>query len=151
VEDPERLKDYSELLEQLVGAASLARLYTTGAVRRAWFGDREARGDFSDIDRAFWARTEPAFFQLAAQMRDAVTAGDEDEPLRQRWLDVVRRAAREVFDERAANAPLGDTDPAVLAAAHNDLQKKLRGPKLLGQLGLARDNPRTAGRKRSKA
>lgn len=151
VEDPKQLGIYADLLQQLVGAADLVRRYTTGAVRRAWLGDRDAKGDFSDIDRAFWARTEPAFFQLAAQMRDAVTAGDDDESLRQRWLDVIRRAAREVFDERAANAPLGDTDPAVLAAAHNDLQKKLRGPKLLGQLGLARDNPRTAGRKRSKA
>lgn len=151
LEDPARLKAYSGLLEQLVGAASLARLYTTGAVRRAWFGDRDAKGDFSDIDRAFWARTEPAFFQLAAQMRDAVTAGHDDEALRQRWLEIIQRAAREVFGERAANAPLGDTDPAVLAAAHNDLQKKLRGPKLLAQLGLVRDTPRGTGRKRSKA
>lgn len=146
VDDPVRLRIYSELLTQLVDAASLVRLYTTGAVRRAWFADRESKGDFGAVDRSFWGRTEPAFFRLAAQMRDVVNAGEDDVALRQRWLETIQRAAREVFDERAGNVSLGDADPAVLAAAHNDLQKKLHGPKLMRLLGLARDAEST-GRK----
>lgn len=151
VDDPVQLEAYAGLLRRLVDAAGLARLYTTGAVRRAWFGERDAKGDFSALDRAFWARTEPAFFQLAAQAREAVATDADNESVRRRWLEIIQRAAREVFDERAGNAPLTDADPAMLATAYNDLQKKLRGPKLLGQLGLEREAPRSSGRKRSKA
>lgn len=136
VDDPDQLEIYAGLLHQLVAAAGLVRLYTTGAVRQAWFGGRDAKGDLSAVDRAFWVRTESAFFHLAARVREAIVADGNDEPLRRQWLEIIRRAAREAFDERAAYMDFAESDAAVLATAYNDLQKKLRGKKLLGVLGL---------------
>lgn len=137
---------YSGLLQKLVDSAGLVRGYTTGAVRRAWFGERAAKGSLPAIDQEFWARTEGTFFELASDARDIVTAGKDNESLRQHWLDVICRTARAMFDERAANVPMGEADPAAVAVAYNDLQKKLRGSKLIGVLSLAND----AGRTRSK-
>lgn len=143
LEDVALLGDYAGLLQKLVDAAGLVRLYTAGAVRRAWFGERDAKGSLPVIDQEFWARTEAAFFELASEARDTLTAGNDDEPLRQRWLETLRRTARAIFDERAANVPMSEADPAAVAIAYNDLQKKLRGPKLLGLLALANDARRT--------
>lgn len=148
IEDAGQLGMYAGLLQQLVEAAGLVRLYATGAVRRAWFGEREVRGDLSVVDQAFWGRTENAFFELAADARGRVVSGTGHEPLRRRWLEILQRTARELFDERAANAPMSEADPAAIAVAYNDLQKKLRGPKLLKLLDLASDTTRGDGRRR---
>jgi CRISPR system Cascade subunit CasA len=151
---------YSEVIgaivDPLIAAAESASQYLRFAVRDAWFGDGEARGDLGFVEASFWNRTEREFFALVAQAialcrQHGRAAFDQSEPLRRGWVDTLRRAALQLFDEVAASGRTEAGNPVKLAAAHRALRGQLYGDKLLGSLGLIAGDPSGGTRKARRA
>lgn len=142
------------MIDPLIAAAEAVAQYLRFAVRDAWFGHGETRGDLGFVEAIFWNRTEREFFahveQAIALCREHGRAAfDQTEPLRRGWLDTLRRCALWLFDEVAASGAVEAGNPAKLAAAHRTLRHQLDGDKLLAALGLiAADPPGAAGRSR---
>jgi len=145
------------IADLLVATGESVALYLRFAVRDAWFGNGEARGDLSFVDAVFWNRTEREFFASVEQTialcrKHGRTAFDESAPLRRKWLDTLRGAALRLFDEIAARGSVEAGNPGKLAAAHHALRKQLYGPKLLEAIGLKPVDPEeTAGKPRAAA
>lgn len=140
-------------LREDVGAwlqgAELAVSYLRGAVKDAWFS-HDARGDFSFVDAAFWARTEAAFYKLLQQRIDAQAAVDRVGAT-ESWLRTLTKTAVHLFDgEWVGSGPVERMNPARVADAHRKLRASLHGPKLRTALALeVAANPAKASKKTS--
>lgn len=143
---------------QLVSAAEQTLFYSRSAIRNAWFGDIESKGDMSFVDAAFWSGTEGAFYQLLRQWVALAQLDGEiidvSQQLSEAWLTSMKKAAFELFGEHAESGQMGAVDPRRVAEAHQQLRKNLNGPKLYALLGLptvekaASKNPAKASRKK---
>lgn len=142
------------MVEPLIAAAEAVAQYLRFAVRDAWFGKGETRGDLGFVEASLWNRTEREFFALVEQAialcrEHGRAAFDQTEPLRRGWRDTLRRSALRLFDEVAASGRVEAGNPAKLAAAHRALCNQLDGAKLLAALGLSpAEPPGAAGRSR---
>jgi len=142
------------MVEPLIAAAEAVAQYLRFAVRDAWFGNGEARGDLGFVEASLWNLTERDFFAVVEQAialsrEHGRAAFDQTEPLRRAWLDTLRRSALRLFDEVAASGRVEAGNPGKLAAAHRTLRGQLYGDKLLAALGLiAGDPPGASGRSR---
>ena len=142
------------MVEPLIAAAEAVVQYLRFAVRDAWFGNGEARGDLGFVEASLWNLTERDFFAVVEQAialsrEHGRAAFDQTEPLRRAWLDTLRRSALRLFDEVAASGRVEAGNPGKLAAAHRTLRRHLYGEKLLAALGLiAGDPPGASGRSR---
>lgn len=123
---------------QLVSAAEQTLFYSRSAIRNAWFGDIESKGDMSFVDAAFWSSTEGAFYQLLrqwvalAQLDGEIIEGAQQ--LAGQWLNSLRKTAFALFGEHAEAGLIGAVDPRRIAEAHKQLKKNLH--KLHELLGL---------------
>jgi CRISPR system Cascade subunit CasA len=129
------------LLDRLLETAELSASFFRWAVRDAWLGDADARGDLSFVEAGFWSTTEPAFFACVAQAAAVVRqhgrdAFEESLALREAWLSAVRREVLALFDLHAATGVVEAAHPARLAAAQRVLRSQLWGDKLRAAAGL---------------
>jgi hypothetical protein len=125
------------------------------AVKTAWVGDGELRGNLGFVESGFWTRTEQAFFSHVEQAvklvkADAVKALDASEDLRRGWLRVLQTTARHSFDELAASGNVESGHPERLGKAYRGLMNQLHGRKLHESLGLIKSEPTTGQRKPDK-
>jgi CRISPR system Cascade subunit CasA len=121
------------------------------AVKTAWVGDGELRGNLGFVESGFWTRTEQAFFshvERAVKLvkADAVKALDASEDLRRDWLRVLQTTARRLFDEFAASGNVESGHPERLGKAYRGLMNQLHGRKLHESLGLIK--PERAGKRK---
>jgi len=137
------------IVDTLIGAAEMAAQFVRVAVRQAWLGDGELRGDLGFVEASFLSGTQQEFFAVVEKAiglarqhgRDAF---DQSLSLRSAWLEVLRRAARDLFDQVAARGSVEAGNPARLAAAHRSLRRQLYGDKLKETLGLITIDPEAA-------
>lgn len=124
------------LVANRIEASEQAIFYLRQAVRQAWFGESDLRGDLSFVDKAFWDGTEPAFYQqLNDLMKQARTESgiDMDDAkfvivLGETWHKVLIKCATKLFDVDIVGAgSIGQQDPRRIAEAYNGLQRNLRG------------------------
>ncbi len=140
------------IVDALVTAAESAVQLLRFAVRDAWFGNGESRGDFGFVEASFWNDTQREFFAVVEQvvrlMRQHGPSGyDQTESLRRGWLNVLQRSALRLFDELAARGNVEAANPTRLAAAYRNLRGQLYGDKLKGALGLITVDPEAAAGK----
>lgn len=141
------------IVEPLITAAETVAQSTQRAIRDAWFGSSETRGDLAFVEASFWHRTERDFFVQVEQAiglarRHGRGAYDQSELLRRDWLEVLRTTAMRLFDEVAARGSIEAGNPAKLATAHRALRKWLYGEKLEQALGLIATDQAGATRKK---
>lgn len=138
-------KNLQIMVSMQIEAAELAVFYLRQAVRHAWFGEAESRGDLSFIDKAFWDSTEAAFYrQLKPLIQQAgsdmgIDLGDAGFVTAegQRWLDVLSKKVMRLFDhDLVGSAPIGQQDPRRIAQAYFALEKNLQGIALRKALAL---------------
>jgi CRISPR system Cascade subunit CasA len=124
------------LIANRIEAAEQAVIYLRQAVKLAWFGESDLRGDLSFVDKAFWDSTEPYFYQqLNDLMKQARTeAGiDMDDAnfiiaLGDTWHKVLIKYTTKLFDVDIVGAgSIGQQDPRRIAEAYNNLQRNLKG------------------------
>ena len=119
-----------------IEASEQAAFYLRQAVKQAWFGESDLRGDLSFVDKAFWDSTETVFYQ---QLQDLIQQArsesgiDMDDAnfiitLGETWLKVLTQNATRLFDVDIVGAgAIGQQDPRRIAEAYNHLQWNLRG------------------------
>ena len=129
-------KAVSGLVGNLIEAAEQAAYYLRQAIKQAWFGDSDLRGDLGFVDKEFLDRTEPAFYLRLkalidqAQSNDGVDLDDAGFVIRlgESWLKVLRSNALHLFDQDVVGAAsIGQQDPQRIAEAYNTLKKNLDG------------------------
>ena len=124
------------LIANKIEAAEQAVFYLRQAVKQAWFGESDLRGDLSFVDKAFWDSTEPDFYQqLNDLMKQARTeAGiDMDDAnfiitLGETWHNILIKYANKLFDVDIVGAgTIAQQDPRRIAEAYINLQRNLQG------------------------
>lgn len=142
---PKSRKNLQTMVSMQVEAAELAVFYLRQAVKTAWFGEAESRGDLSLIDKAFWDSTEAAFYrQLKQLIQQASSAAGIDlldaayvAAQGRQWLAVLCKKVLHLYDsDLVGSAPIGQQDPRRIAQAYFVLDKNLKGTALLKALGL---------------
>jgi len=145
-----------DIVDRLITAAESVAQFVRFAVRDAWLGGGELRGDLGFVEANFWSSTQQAFFAAVGQAiamvrRHGRDAFDQTASLRSDWLEVLRRSALHLFDELAASGNLEAGNPTRLAAAYRSLRLQLYGRKLQETLGLiAVDQGAAAGTPRQR-
>lgn len=124
------------LVANRIEASEQAVYYLRQAVKQAWFGENDLRGDLSFVDKAFWDSTEPDFYQ---QLNDLIkrarteTGIDMDDAnfiiaVGETWHKVLIQCATKLFDVDIVGAgAIGQQDPHRIAEAYNGLQRNLHG------------------------
>ena len=124
------------IVKNLIEATEQTVFYLRQAVKQAWFGDSELRGDLSFVDKIFWDGTELRFYQqlkgLIAQARSDVGIDMDDAgfviDLGEAWLKVLRDKALHLFDVDIVGAgSIAQQDPRRIAEAYNSLKRNLDG------------------------
>jgi CRISPR system Cascade subunit CasA len=128
-----------------IEAAEQCVFYLRIAVKQAWFGDGDVRGDLSYVDKLFWDATEIAFYQqLRLLVEQARLAKDIDldspnstmEPA-EHWHKTLKGSALKLFDVDIVGAGnITQQDPRRIADAYNGLRKNLDGDALRAILRL---------------
>lgn len=132
------------LVSQQITAAELAVFFLRQAVRHAWFGEADARGDLSFIDKSFWDATEAPFYRQLGQLIQQASSDEGIHLLdaatitvQQQWLAVLKQKVTQLYDrDLVGSAPIGQQDPRRIAQAYFVLKKNLEGVALLKALAL---------------
>lgn len=128
--------NFQAIVNSLIEASEQALYYLRQAVKHAWFGDSDLRGDLSFVDKAFWDGTELRFYQqlkgLIEQARSDAGIDMDDAGfiigLGEAWLKVLRDKALHLFDVDIVGAgSIAQQDPRRIAEAYNNLQRNLGG------------------------
>ncbi|NMM36356.1 MAG: type I-E CRISPR-associated protein Cse1/CasA [Glaciimonas sp.] len=129
-------KNFPAIVKNLIEASEQAVFYLRQAVKQAWFGDSDLRGDLSFVDKAFWDSTELHFYRqlqsLIAQARSD-TGIDMDDAgflisVGEAWLKVLRNKVLDMFDVDIVGAgAIAQQDPRRIAEAYNSLKRNMQG------------------------
>jgi len=129
-------KNLQAIVKSLIEASEQTVFYLRQAVKHAWFGDSDMRGDLSFVDKVFWDSTELRFYQqlkdLLAQARSEGGIDMDDAgfliDLGESWLKVLRDKALRLFDVDVVGAgSVAQQDPRRIAEAYNSLKRNLGG------------------------
>jgi CRISPR system Cascade subunit CasA len=124
------------LVTNRIEASEQAAFYLRQAVKQAWFGESDLRGDLSFVDKAFWDSTEADFYrQLNDLIQQACTETgiDMDDAnfiiaLGATWHKVLIQCAIRLFDVDIVGAgAICQQDPRRIAEAYNNLKRNLNG------------------------
>jgi CRISPR system Cascade subunit CasA len=146
----------ASIVDALIAAAESTVQFLRFALRDAWMGSGELRGDLGFVEASFWNGTQREFFEVVEQVIGLLrgrgpAAYDDSTSLRRGWLTVVRRSALRLFDELAARGTIEAGNPAKLAAAYRGLRRQLYGNQLEVALGLSVGEPgATSGKGRAR-
>lgn len=136
---------FKELVAQMIGASEQAVFYLRQAVKQAWFGDGDVRGDLSFVDKMLWDGTDAAFYrQLRALIGQAATdhgigAVDGEFVLENAiaWHQVLSKTALHLFNTDIVGAgAIAQQDPRRIAQAYQGLKRNLAGKALRAILHL---------------
>jgi CRISPR system Cascade subunit CasA len=137
--EPDAQKKVESEVGCWLSTADLAVSYLRGAVKDAWFS-RDARGDFSAVDAAFWSCTEPQFYAQLKSLIESAQNSSEIEgsiSLRENWLRCITGEVLKLFDEDFVGAgQVERQNPKRAAEAFQQLKRNLDGPKIRLALGL---------------
>ena len=142
---PREQRYFHAMTAALIEAAEQAVFYLRQAVRQAWFGDGEARGDLGFVDKMFWDGTDAAFHRHLQTMIDQAASeqglgGIDEATCREHalgWQQELRRSALQLFDADIVGAgAIGRQDPRHIAQAYQSLRRNLDGKAMRALLGL---------------
>ncbi len=133
------------LIANRIEATEQAVFYLRQAVKQAWFGESDLRGDLSFVDKAFWDSTETDFYQQLNELMNQArteTGIDMDDAkfiiaLGDTWHKVLIKCATKLFDVDIVGAgSIDQQDPRRIAEAYNNLQRNLKGDAIKTMLRL---------------
>ena len=107
-------KEYGKIVKRITDLQSLAERAlkeTSKQIKSAWFErPKDAKGDFSFINAAFWPRTEQAFYiaveRITRQSDNSTYMSTEQA---KEWLNSLRNVCMNLFDEYALSDEIGES------------------------------------------
>lgn len=131
--DQERRDDVKAAVQVLLNAAGEALENLRSCLKEAWFSrPKDAKGDFSFVDREFWQSTEADFYRALAKIAKDQTGADKG--LREAWRRCLVRHALGIFDHWALSESNEDGDMKRLVLARGRLLGGLKGGKQMKKL-----------------
>ena len=133
----EKYRDiFIDLISQLMAAAKDTVYLLRSQVKAAWFSrPKDAKGDTSMIDQAFWQATEGAFYQhlntLASQSGNHSVLPAQ---LAKQWVELLRNTASEQFDFWVLEGDIEDRDMKRIFDNRDQMFRKLKTLKSLKPL-----------------
>ena len=125
--------DFEEVAAQLIKAANLLVSFLTDALKKGLYRDRKlgsratSSSFFQDATTRFWHGTEPLFYNFLERARKSLSQGDDLLPLRQQWLDILRKDhLLRLYDEITQYGAFHGADPKSVALARKDLDESAR-------------------------
>ena len=123
------------ILQKMINASREVSSMLVQNIKKCWFKrPKDARGDLSFIDRAFWAETEQDYFNLLekssqylGQEVDLLVVNHE---IMESWRRSLKNTALRLFSQWAESSNIEHEDPKRIALAYNELMGRLNGPKL---------------------
>jgi CRISPR system Cascade subunit CasA len=134
VEKPRR-GDIQAAVQTLLDAANetLGNLRT--GVKQAWFSrPKDAKGDFSFVDRDFWQSTEADFYQQLQAIIQETPGSEIEKARRERWRTCLRHQALAIFDYWALSGDNEDGDLKRLVQARAEMERWLNYGKQMKKL-----------------
>ncbi len=90
--------------------------------RVKWNGKTDVTATFfQNIDQAFWAETEPAFFDTLQNALTALQDGKSLQSNKLQWAESIGKHALAIFDLHSQSNQISDADPKAIALARRDL------------------------------
>lgn len=138
-------RNFKVLVAAMIRAAEQVVYYLRQAVKQAWFGDGDVRGDLSFADKMLWDGTDAAFHrQIKALLEQAATDaglgrvdGEYAQAQAASWHQELSKKALRLFDVDIVGAgAIAQQDPRRIAQAHLTLKQSLNGKALKTILGL---------------
>ncbi len=138
-------KSFASFVQSRIEASEQAAYYLRQAVKQAWFGDSDLRGDLSFVDKAFWDATESYFYeqikQLLAHAQSLAGIKNDDAAAEiafsEAWLTRLKQTALRLFDIDIVGAgSIAQQDPRRIAGAYNGLKRNFNGNAIKTILGL---------------
>jgi CRISPR system Cascade subunit CasA len=129
----------------MIGASEQVVYYLRQAVKQAWFGEADVRGDLSYVDKMFWDSTEPAFYrQIKALLEQAASTNgighlekEYGQAQAAAWHAELSKKALRLFDVDIVGAgPISQQEPRRVSRAYRGLKYNLDGKALRAILGL---------------
>ena len=142
---PAERRAFTILTTAMIEAAEQSVFYLRQAVKQAWFGDGDVRGDLSFVDKMFWDGTDAAFYRQLKMMitQASSTTGigrvDGEHALEHatNWHRELTRKALQLFDADIVGiGAVAQQDPHRIAQAYLGLKRNLAGKALKSILGL---------------
>lgn len=125
--------DRLEFLDEVKGLISVAMDYAKllrKQLKQAWFGEGDAKGDFSQYEQNFWQATEADFYQLVFALAQAIKQEQEfsgDQAMT--WLKKMQHTTRDLFDQWVLTADFEHTHLKRRIKAREQLNKWLNASK----------------------
>ncbi|HHL3258215.1 type I-E CRISPR-associated protein Cse1/CasA [Citrobacter braakii] len=134
-------ESFKGLLSIAVELAISVRPLLVQALKQAWFGSpKEAKGDFSIVDIAFWQQTEPGFRQLWQTLSQHPSSlQPQARAALREWGENLQRGLLQIFDQSAFTNPDNTADLQRILSARLSLiknVKKLTSLKTLKELAM---------------
>lgn len=138
-------KQCQKLVTALVEAAEQAVFYLRQAVKQAWFGDSDVRGDLSFVDKMFWDSTDQAFHSHLKSLIDQAATEDgvgrigEEAFLEHAtaWHQELSKTSLRLFDADIVGVgSVAQQDPHRIARSYQSLKNNLDGKAIRVLLGL---------------
>jgi CRISPR system Cascade subunit CasA len=131
----ERRDDIQRAVQTLLDAAQEALGNLRSCLKQAWFSrPKEAKGDFSFLDRQFWQATEAEFYRQLEQ----ITRQPEEKPAERercdRWRRVLYHETVTIFDHWALSGDNEDGDLKRVVLARSHLERWLNHGKEMKKL-----------------
>jgi len=133
--EKERRGDIQAAVQILLEAASEALGNLRTAVKQAWFSrPKDAKGDFSFLDRDFWQGTESGFYRQLQEIIQESPGDETEQARRKRWRDNLHRQTLAIFDYWALSGDNEDGDLKRLVQARTGLERWLNHGKQMKKL-----------------
>jgi CRISPR system Cascade subunit CasA len=117
----ERRDDIHHAVQILLDAAQEALGNLRSCLKQAWFSrPKEAKGDFSFLDRDFWQITEAEFYRQLEEITRGSEESSNSQARCEHWQQTLRRETLAIFDHWALSGDNedGDLKRVVQARAH---------------------------------
>ncbi|MBW8003230.1 MAG: type I-E CRISPR-associated protein Cse1/CasA, partial [Planctomycetes bacterium] len=93
---------YAEIVHGYIKAADIIGRNLRMSLKKAWFSNpRDAKGDTSYIETAFWQDNEGTFYNSINDLKFVLQKNRSTQEIAKRWHDVLLKEALKLFDEYA--------------------------------------------------
>lgn len=135
--DQEKREDILEAVQVLLDAAGEVLGNLRSCLKEAWFSrPKDAKGDFSFVDRDFWRKTEADFYRVLEETIQSEAAIDANQALRKKWRESLYRQAVAIFEHWAMSEENEDGDMERIVQAREKLDKWLMFGKAMKRLSV---------------
>ncbi|HLV30128.1 MAG TPA: type I-E CRISPR-associated protein Cse1/CasA [Chitinispirillaceae bacterium] len=124
--DPKTAEQVSAFIQELISATQDIANSVKMKVKNAWFNSpKDAKGDMSFVESAFWQNTEPDFYNLLRELSENPESAVLKNKLVEQWMVILSVQAYKLFEQWAMAQQEDGLDMKRVIKARIDLDKSV--------------------------